>query len=179
MPFTCSRISRRALSFSSPTTSSRSSASEPQRCRSHEAGRSSQEAHGSRGEGRLLSVSEERSMERTQREPYAAEKEHELREHDERIVATAARAQEARADEAIEEIRAVRALQANLTESVERLKHADEDGWEALRSDVEEALSTLAAALAEINARLDELEAPDEAVARVEAARRSRPPSHL
>jgi hypothetical protein len=118
-------------------------------------------------------------MEPTQREPYAAEKERELREQDARIAATEARAKRARARDPIDELDGVRALQANLKESVERLKHRDADGWETIRSDVEEALSTLSAALAEINARLDELDKPGDEGTRVEPGRRPRVPTHF
>ena len=133
---------------------------------------------GRRGSGDYLLVSEEPSMERAQREPYAAEKERELSEQDARIAATETRAKQANASEPIDELKGVRALQANLKESIERLKHEDASGWETLRSDIEEALSTLAAALAEINARLNELEQPGEEGARLEPGRRPRVPSH-
>jgi hypothetical protein len=118
-------------------------------------------------------------MERTEREPYAAEKERELREQDARIAATEARAKRAHATDPIDELGGVRALQANLKESVERLKHRDTEGWDTIRSDVEEALSTLSAALAEINARLDELDQPGEKDTRVEPGRRPRVPTHF
>jgi hypothetical protein len=118
-------------------------------------------------------------MERKQREPYAAEKERELREQDARIAATDARARRARASDPIEELNGVRVLQATLKESVERLKRRDAADWETIRSDVEEALATLVAALTEINARLDELDQSGEAGTRLEAGRRTRAPSHL
>jgi hypothetical protein len=118
-------------------------------------------------------------MERKRREPYAAEMEREVREQDARIAATEARARRARATDPIEELNGVRVLQATLKESVERLKRRDEADWEMIRSDVEEALSTLVAALREINARLDELEQTSETGARLEPGRRPRAPSHL
>jgi hypothetical protein len=96
-----------------------------------------------------------------------------------RIAATEVRARELGATEPIDELVGVRALQASLKEGVERLKEEDAPGWEAIRSDVEEALSTLAAALAEIDARLRELEPSGDAGARLEASRRSRAPTHL
>ena len=49
-------------------------------------------------------------MEPTQREPYAAEKERELREQDARIAAAEARAKRARASDPIDELGGVRAL---------------------------------------------------------------------
>jgi hypothetical protein len=118
-------------------------------------------------------------MERSQREPYAAEKEREVREQDARIAATEARAREAAASDPIAELNGVLALQASLKASVELLKRRDAADWETIRSDVEEALETVTAALREINARLDELDQSGEGGARVEPGRRTRAPSHL
>jgi hypothetical protein len=117
-------------------------------------------------------------MERSQREPFALEKERQLRQQDVRIAATEVRARELGASEPIEELDGVRALQASLKESVEHLKERDAADWETIRSDVEEALATLLAALSEIDARLDELEPSGEG-ARLDGARRRRAPSQL
>jgi hypothetical protein len=120
---------------------------------------------------------EERSMERREREPYALEKEREVREQDARIAVTDARAREVRATDPMDELVEVRALQSKLKESVAQLKHRDAAHWETIRSDVEEALATVVAALDEINARLDELEQAEGE--RTEAGRRPRARSHL
>ncbi len=116
-------------------------------------------------------------MERKQREPYALEKEGEVREQDERMAATELRARELGAAEPLDELVEVRALQSKLKEGIAHLKHRDAAHWETIRSDVEEALATVAAALDEINARLDELEQAEGA--RQDAARRPGAPSHL
>jgi hypothetical protein len=116
-------------------------------------------------------------MERKEREPYALEKEREVREQDARIAATDVRAREVRATDPMDELVEVRALQSKLKESVVQLKYPDAAHWETIRSDVEEALTTLVAALDEINARLDELEQAEGT--RAEAGQRPGAPSHL